>query len=118
MINNDIFNPNEETLRVMRADFRKMQRDAARRGVGWHLSFDQFLELWRPYWRERRQRNLVLTRNAYVIDGEIAPWAIGNVRVDTRGRQVEDQAIHKRRCNGWLYHPKTRKQLRSIEDLR
>jgi hypothetical protein len=112
------FAPNDLTLRAMHSDFRKMQRHAARHGVGWHLTFDQFVDLWRPHWRERHRFNLVLTRNAYVIDGQIAPWAMGNVRVDTRGHQVEDQAIHKAKCAGMMYHHKTKKQLRSIDDLR
>jgi hypothetical protein len=115
MINKEFlpFEPSEQWFKALRIEFRSMQKAADLRGNEWGLSFEEFVELWRPHWRERRRMNLVLCRNGY-----IGPWALGNVRIDTRSSQVSDQhALMRRLGVSWIYHPQTGRQLASADDL-
>jgi hypothetical protein len=100
------FIPNELTLSMMKQEFNRLSGDARRRGVDWRLSFEAFVEVWRPHWRGRWELHLVLTRNDYA-----GCWELGNVRIDTRAHQVSAQQAFKKKFGGWLYHPKTGKQI-------
>jgi hypothetical protein len=100
-------NPSNTTLAEMGREFRRMRRGAEFRGSQWLLTLDEFIEVWGNQWRDKRRLNLVLCRNGYK-----GPWAIGNVRIDTRANQVRDQHDRRREVNygGYVYHPKTRKE--------
>ena len=75
----------------MFGEFKRLKRCAEDRASEWNLSFDEFVELWREHWRDRRRLKLVLCRNGFK-----GPWAIGNVRIDTRPNQVKDQHARRR----------------------
>ena len=110
MINKEFkpFSPNDLVSKEMFGEFKRLKRSAEDRASEWNLSFDEFVELWREHWRDRRRLKLVLCRNGFK-----GPWAIGNVRIDTRPNQVKDQHARRRELSygGFVYHPHTRKEM-------
>jgi hypothetical protein len=95
--------PSEVVLREMRRQFDRLtgHRNAFQE-ADWNLSWEAFVELWRPHWRDRRRLNLVICRTDHM-----KPYALGNVYIDTRSNQVKqqwknyrDRISRRDRCDG------------------
>jgi hypothetical protein len=71
--------------------FRATRASAERVGIVWRLSLQEFSELWRPHWDERKQKRLILARSGYA-----GAYESGNVSVDTRSNHVYAQHLRRR----------------------
>ena|ERR1700691_4186100 len=69
----------------IRSQFRRLkwQCEAWQRAE-WKLTLEEYTELWRLRWRDRRRDKLVLLRH-----DESRPYEIGNAFIDTRRFQVQ-----------------------------
>lgn len=82
--------------------FTSNRLSAAKRGIGWGLTFLEWWELWLPYYglRGRKKGQMVLCRTA-----DRGAYMAGNVRVDLgkanhHERALEYRCAHKKRPNG------------------
>lgn len=68
--------------------------NAARRGIEFDLTFEEWWEIWEPRWNERgrgtNQLGMCRTRDQ-------GPYAAGNVRLDTPKGNAGDRVLMKRR---------------------
>jgi hypothetical protein len=77
----------ETVLNEMRRQFNRFAKAVRYNDAPyWELSWEAFVELWRPHWRDRRRLNLVICR-----DDHMKPYALGNAYIDTRSNQVKQQ---------------------------
>ncbi len=75
-----------------RRAFRAQQDNAATRGIGWELTFEQWWALWKDQYhlRGRTKGCLVMCRT-----GDKGPYAIGNVRIATIKENVQECALER-----------------------
>jgi hypothetical protein len=73
----------------IKRSFRATRSSAERVGIVWRLSLEEFTDLWRPHWQDRK--DLLLARLGYT-----GVYEIGNVKVDTRSAHVKLQQARKR----------------------
>lgn len=61
---------------------------AKQRGIGFHLSFDEWCKLWEPYWEKRGVK-----RGQYVMCRykDLGDYEIGNVRIDLVENNIKDR---------------------------
>jgi hypothetical protein len=72
--------------------FKDQLRCAARRGIGWELTFEQWWALWEEsgHWLERgKGQGYCMCRN-----GDVGPYAVGNVSI---ALSRENSSIHPNR---------------------
>jgi hypothetical protein len=79
--------PSETVIREMNRQFQRFVGHVnSFREPDWNITFEEFADLWRPHWSDRRRLNLVICR----ID-HLKPYESGNVYIDTRSNQVKQQ---------------------------
>lgn len=68
--------------------YREHKQNAAKRGVGFELTYEQWYELWEPYLDRRGHCDggYVMARN-----GDSGPYAVGNVAVVPHGVNVAER---------------------------
>lgn len=68
------------TIDMRRVRYRQQKSEAKRRGIPFLLTFDEWWEVWEPYWahRGRRSDQLVMARH-----GDVGPYAVGNIKIIT-----------------------------------
>ena len=84
--------PIDARLKGARRAFNAQRRGAARRGIGWELSFDQWWSIWEPHYDRRGARKgcLVMCRT-----GDVGPYAVGNVRIATPKENLQEAALER-----------------------
>jgi hypothetical protein len=78
----------------------RLSRDwAARQGVPWRLTLEEFIALWRPHWFKRgpTRQGLILCRLAHR-----GPFELGNVYIGTRSEYVTEWHAIRRRARATL----------------
>jgi hypothetical protein len=81
--------------RTERQRFSIQRSGAARRGVGWKLTFDEWWKIWQDsgHWegRGRGSRKYCMCRI-----GDAGPYAVGNVFIGTNAENVADATFRRR----------------------
>jgi hypothetical protein len=68
------------------------RENAARRGVPFLLTFDEWWRIWEPHWLRRGcgRGDLVMARH-----GDSGPYAVGNVEIITQAQNIKDGAVYR-----------------------
>ncbi|MBS0427139.1 MAG: hypothetical protein JSR41_07610 [Proteobacteria bacterium] len=76
--------------------FRMQKNAAARRGIEWHLTFEQWLAIWQASGK-LDQRGIGKDRFVMARHGDVGPYALGNVEIITHSQDAKDsRANHPR----------------------
>jgi hypothetical protein len=78
--------------KVMRREYERKKAQADHYNIEWRLSFEEFVELWRPHWMDRARQNLMLCRL-----NDSGAYDVGNVKFDTRANHMRDWQARRRR---------------------
>jgi RimJ/RimL family protein N-acetyltransferase len=81
-----------------KGQYAKHKENAKRRGVPFHLTFEQWWTLWKPHWERRGKGGLVMCRK-----GDSGPYAVGNVYIESQSHNActrNTLAAHRR----WQLH--------------
>lgn len=70
--------------------YRRWLASAKHRGIVVRMSFDDWWSIWAPHWDRRERDRLVMARN-----GDVGPYAPGNVRIITSADNVREQFANK-----------------------
>ena len=70
-------------MSTLRQRFTRSRAAAEHRGIVWRLTFEEFVDLWAPHWHNQESMELCRT-------GDLGPYEVGNVRVDTREANLQD----------------------------
>jgi len=65
---------------------------AKQSGVEFNLTFDEWMNIWEPYWDQRGIGGMVMCRT-----GDTGPYEVGNVRIDTQANN--NREAHNLRRN-------------------
>ena len=73
--------------------FKQQARQAKQRGIGWQLTFDEWLSIWNESGHLHERGN---KRGQYVMGrtGDIGPYAAGNVYICTFAQNLRDARIN------------------------
>lgn len=79
-----------------RAAFNSQKRNAAARGIGWELTFEQWWQLWEPLYhlRGKGKNGLCMAR-----ERDEGPYAVGNVYITTNLGNIIDYHRHSKRVD-------------------
>jgi hypothetical protein len=83
--------------------YQQQKAGAARRGVSWEMTFDQWLSIWDASGRWEKRG---IGRDKYVMArrGDVGPYAVGNVDIITQAQNTAD--AHANGC--FTYKPPQR----------
>ena len=83
-----------------RGDYSGHKYRAARRGIGFLLTFEQWWAVWKPNWSSSKDDSYHMCRT-----GDRGPYAVGNVRIDTREANRAEQILRRDTKSGRFLSP-------------
>lgn len=79
--------------------FWSQRKNAARRGIAWELTYDQWMAIWQSSGKlELRGR----TKGGFVMArfGDVGPYAVGNVKICPNRENFEESKLHAKKRDG------------------
>jgi len=76
----------EENKTTPKRRFTEHKSNAKRDGKEFLLTFAEWWAIWEPHWEGRGNGRLVMCRT-----GDVGPYAVGNVRIDTQANNSKER---------------------------
>lgn len=85
--------------RTLKRSYQTARVQARYRGIDWHLSWDEFYDLWNENdaWMHKGVTSTALTMTRKDMDGA---WELNNVEITTRAEMLSREGAYRREKNG------------------